>query len=134
MLDTSAAVALSDVKSNFAARFESLEEVPIVSVLTMVELQGGIAAATTERDKRTKLFERLASTLPIYAFEERHAATYGQIVRALGFSRSKIIDRMIAAQAIEAGAILVTLNPRDFRDIPDLTIEDWSTKPAISSR
>jgi tRNA(fMet)-specific endonuclease VapC len=33
---------------------------------------------------------------------------------------------MIAAQAIEAAATLATLNARDFRDIPGLTIEDWS--------
>jgi predicted nucleic acid-binding protein len=33
---------------------------------------------------------------------------------------------MIAAQPIAAEAALATLNRRDFRDIPDLRVEDWS--------
>ena len=64
--------------------------------------------------------------LEIVPFTEREAAVYRQIVTRLGFSRSKIIDRMVAAQAIMAGARLATLNPRDFRGIADLRIDDWS--------
>lgn len=126
MLDTSVAIALEDVVPGIARRFETLDQVPIISVLTLVELLGGIAAATTEKDKRSKLLDRLTATLPVHGFEERHGVVYGAIVRQLGFSRPKIIDRMIAAQAIVAGATLVTLNPRDFRGISALTIEDWS--------
>jgi tRNA(fMet)-specific endonuclease VapC len=126
MLDTSVAIAVGDVQSAITARFEALERVPIISVLTLVELQGGVAAATTERHKRSALFERLATTLAIQAFEERHATIYGEIVRSLGFSRARIIDRMIAAQALDIGATIATLNPRDFRDIPGLIVEDWS--------
>jgi tRNA(fMet)-specific endonuclease VapC len=33
---------------------------------------------------------------------------------------------MIAATAITHGLTLATLNRRDFRDIPGLTVEDWS--------
>lgn len=126
MLDTSVAIALGDVESTVTQRFESLGEQPILSAVTLVELQGGIAAATTERERRAKLFEWLAGTLSIIDFKEQHATVYGSIVDKLGFSRPRIIDRMIAAQAIVAGATLATLNPRDFRGIPDLTIDDWS--------
>lgn len=35
-------------------------------------------------------------------------------------------DLLIAATAIEKGLILATLNPRHFKDIPDLKMEDWS--------
>jgi tRNA(fMet)-specific endonuclease VapC len=67
------------------------------------------------------------NTLEIVPFERQHAAVYGQIIGQLGFSRPRIIDRMIGAQAIVAGAALATLNPRDFKDIPGLSIEDWSS-------
>lgn len=64
--------------------------------------------------------------LEVLPFSTREAAVYRRIVEQLGFSRPRIIDRMIAAQAIVADAALATLNPRDFRDIPGLAIEDWS--------
>jgi len=126
ILDTSVAIALGDIKSAVASRFEALDQMPILSVLTLVELQGGVAAATTEREKRARLLERLSATLAIHSFEERHAVVYGEIIRTLGFSRPRVIDRMIAAQAVEAYAVLATLNPRDFLEIPGLTVEDWS--------
>jgi tRNA(fMet)-specific endonuclease VapC len=33
---------------------------------------------------------------------------------------------MIAAHAISTGSILVTANAADFRDIPELTLENWT--------
>ncbi|MCC5842594.1 MAG: type II toxin-antitoxin system VapC family toxin [Opitutales bacterium] len=35
-------------------------------------------------------------------------------------------DLFIAASAIERGLILATLNPRHFKDLDDLRMEDWS--------
>ena len=66
--------------------------------------------------------------LDVLSFTGREAGIYRRILEQLGFSRDpRIIDRMIAAQAIVAGATLATLNPRDFRNIPGLTIEDGRT-------
>ena len=42
-----------------------------------------------------------------------------------GYSRRKLLDRMIAAQALVHRATLVTLNEDDFRDIPGLHLESW---------
>ena len=45
--------------------------------------------------------------------------------RSTGYSRRKLLDRMIAAQALIHRATLVTRNPDDFRDIPGLRLEVW---------
>ncbi len=43
----------------------------------------------------------------------------------LPFRRARL-DRLIAAQALAAGLTLITNNERDFADIPDLKIENWT--------
>lgn len=63
--------------------------------------------------------------LPFTALE---AAAYGRIVTQLGFDRRRVLDRMIAAQAIVAGLPLATINARDFADIPNLELKIWSIR------
>jgi tRNA(fMet)-specific endonuclease VapC len=62
------------------------------------------------------------NTLP---FRVEEARAYGAIVARSGFSRPRILDRMIAATALVADATLVTSNPRDFADIAQLKLEAW---------
>jgi predicted nucleic acid-binding protein len=47
------------------------------------------------------------------------------IVEVAGYSRRKILDRMIAAQALVHRATLVTQNPADFKDVPGLKLLTW---------
>ena len=107
-------------------RTAPLSPVALISSVTVVELEGGVGRAREGREQRRAALIALYETLDILPFGVREAAAYGRIVEALGFSRGLTIDRMIAAQALVADAMLVTLNPRDFRDIPDLQLEDWS--------
>ena len=94
--------------------------------MSVVELEGGVPVAAEGRDARRQSLDKLYAALDILPFGEREAGAYRAIVAELGFARRLVIDRMIAAQAIVAGAALATLNPRDFRDIPELRVEDWS--------
>jgi tRNA(fMet)-specific endonuclease VapC len=127
LIDTSVAIALREVERAVSDKFAALDRLPMISVLSLVELQGGVATAMTGRSERQELLDWIVTSLEIVPFEWTHAERYGQIIEKLGFSRPNIIDRMIAAQAIVAKAALATLNPRDFRNIPGLVVEDWST-------
>ncbi len=64
-------------------------------------------------------------SLPVLAFDETAADAYRQIVEAVGYSRRRLLDRMIAAQALVHRATLVTLNAGDFRDVPGLDLLPW---------
>jgi len=47
------------------------------------------------------------------------------IVASAGYSRRKLLDRMIAAQALVHRATLITFNPDDFADVPNLSLLAW---------
>ena len=126
LLDTSAAILVRDGHEPILNRLEAVPLTPLISILTRVELEGGVhrhpdLAAILR--PRLDLFLTQVTQLP---FEDQQAEMYGRIVAAIGFSRARIIDRMIAAQALVAGATVATLNPRDFSDVLGLNVEDWS--------
>ena len=92
-------------------------------MIALVELEGGVRG--DERDLRRARLDVLLKTVEVKPFLAADARAYGEIVNTTGFSRRKVLDRMIAAQAITAGATLVTRNGDDFRDIPGLTLLEW---------
>ena len=67
----------------------------------------------------------MLAALPVLAFDDTAADAYRQIVEAVGDSRRKLLDRMIAAQALVHRATLVTLNADAFRDVPGLELLSW---------
>ena len=127
LIDTSVAVALREGLEPALERAEQLDSIALLSILSVVELEGGLPLAAEGAAIRRQTLDELYATLEILDFGRREANTYRDIVQARGFSRARIIDRMIAAQAMVAGAAIATLNARDFRDIPALLIEDWSS-------
>jgi hypothetical protein len=52
----------------------------------------------------------MLSAIPALAFDDPAAKTYGDIVASAGYSRWKLLDRMIAAHAMVTRATLVTFN------------------------
>ncbi|MBI5940473.1 MAG: type II toxin-antitoxin system VapC family toxin [Caulobacterales bacterium] len=125
LLDTSVAIIIRDADPRYRARIDALGGDVAISVITRVELEGGVYREpenTAFRRARLNLFLRNVEVLP---FEGVSADAYQVILGALGFSRRKILDRMIAAQALVLDATLVTLNPADFADIPGLKLLAW---------
>lgn len=123
MLDTSVAIHLRDGDEAVRARVLQLDEAPVLSIITRIELEGGLVGPDGATRKRR--FEEMLAVLVVLPFDEADADVYRHILSALGFSRRKTMDRLIASQAIATRATLVTLNGSDFRDIPDLKLLEW---------
>ena len=126
MLDTSVAIPLRDGDERCADRLSGKDQL-LLSAISLAELEGGVYRDPAQSDRKRDRLETMLKAIEILSFDEEAARMYGSIVASLGFSRGRIIDRMIAAQAIRADAILLTLNGRDFRDILGLSYEDWSS-------
>jgi predicted nucleic acid-binding protein len=127
LLDTNVAIHLRDGDPAIERRLADRPGTSMLSVITRVELENGVykdAAMTAILRPR---LDRLLVAFEELSFGGPEAAAYAAIVELCGFSRTRILDRMIAATAIVANAVLVTLNPRDFRDISGLEVEDWSS-------
>lgn len=125
LLDTGVAICLRDGDPRIIDRFERLDVRPFLSVVSRVELEGGVYAKPAFTAVRRRSLDVLLEILPVLDFDFEMAAVYGQIVAGQGFSRRKIIDRMIAATALVHGLTVITLNSADFSDVPTLTIADW---------
>lgn len=97
-----------------------------MSIVTRVELEGGLDIEPQERERRRDRLDLLIQIMPVLGFGAPEAQAFRNIIAAVGFARNKTLDRMIAAQALASGLVLVTANNRDFRQIPDLQLEDWS--------
>jgi predicted nucleic acid-binding protein len=116
---------LRDGEAATIDRVEQLGGPCFISIVTRVELEGGVYRALRGAEARRSRLDAILAGLPSLPFDDAAAEIYGRIVRAAGFSRRRILDRMIAAQAIVHRATLVTRNGEDFRDVPGLSLLEW---------
>ncbi len=84
-----------------------------ISAVTLGEIAVGGVNAT--------LLAAFAREVPVRDFDQVAAQIYG----TLPFRRARF-DRLIAAHALALGFTLITNDERDFADIPDLRIENWT--------
>jgi tRNA(fMet)-specific endonuclease VapC len=125
LLDTSVAVRLRDRNDSVLTLLAGLARRPALSIVTLVELKGGIHARPDLSEMRRIRVAAMVGQMEVLPFDENCVAAYGTIVETAGFSRRKVIDRMIAATAIVHGLSLITLNRGDFADVPGLDLEVW---------
>lgn len=125
LLDTSVAILLRDAESDADRRLAALDSVPALSVVSQVELEGGVRAKPQLAARRRAALDIILAAFPILPFDTACAGGYRQIVEATGFSRRKTVDRMIAATALIHRLTLITLNGADFADVPGLELEVW---------
>lgn len=125
LLDTNVAIYLRDGDPPVTEKVAALEGAVLMSIVTRVELEGGVYRDPASAPTRRTRLDTMLAAIPTVPFDDAAAETYGEIVASAGYSRRKLLDRMIAAQALVHRARLVTMNRDDFRDVPGLEILSW---------
>lgn len=125
LIDTDVAIHLRDREPGILQLLAELDARPALSVISRVELEGGVYAKPPLAEKRRRALDALLETLAVIPFDTVAADAYRRIVEAIGHSRPKVGDRMIAATAIVHDLTLITMNGGDFNDIPGLALMVW---------
>jgi len=89
-----------------------------LSTIVLAEFALGLRRGIELPDERLAL---LVEQMPVQPFDQAAAEAYAR----LPIRRGRF-DRLLAAHALSRGATLITNNPRDFVDIPDLKVENWT--------
>jgi len=123
LLDTNVVIAAALGLPGVLDRLSALEIGDVaISAISLAE-----ALAGAENDGRiAENIALLAETLDVLPFDQAAAEAYGALLRRVEPKRRRMLDRMIAAQALGLGLTLVAANSEDFDDIPGLTVEKWA--------
>ena len=125
LIDTNVAIHLRDADEPFVAWAAAQTVAISLSLVSVVELQAGLAVSEPLLRNRQRGYDDLLSFVTVLTLDRPIVDTYGRIIRSIGFSRSRLLDRLIAATALVHDLTLVTINGPDFRDIPGLKLEVW---------
>nr|WP_295110513.1 type II toxin-antitoxin system VapC family toxin [uncultured Caulobacter sp.] len=125
VLDTNVAIHLRDGDPAVTERVMALDDAVFLSIISRVELEGGVYREPAKAGIRRARLDAMLKALSVLDFDGEAADAYRTIVEAAGYSRRKVADRMIAAQALAHRATLVTFNAADFKDVPGLTLLAW---------
>jgi predicted nucleic acid-binding protein len=125
LLDTNVAIHLRDGDSAITEKVGELDDAVLMSIVTRVELEGGVYREPGYAKIRRARLDAILTAIPTIAFDDTAADAYGAIVAHAGYSRRKLLDRMIAAQALVHRASLVTMNAGDYSDILELSLLAW---------
>jgi predicted nucleic acid-binding protein len=129
LLDTNVAIHLRDGDPMVTQKVAALKGAILISIVTRVELEGGVYREPALAPIRRARLDAMLSAIPALAFDDLATKTYGTIVASAGYSRRKLLDRMmIAAQALVHRSTLVTFNQEDFSDVPGLSLLVWPSK------
>ena len=119
MLDANAFILMLAGFPSVAARAAECDEGSIVlSAIAFAEVAHGSARGMPPSED---VLARAVATIPVLPFDAAAAKAYSR----LRFKRGSF-DRLIAAHAVAADAVLVTASLGDFADVAGLEIEDWT--------
>jgi tRNA(fMet)-specific endonuclease VapC len=98
-----------------------------LSSITLAELRYGVSKSR-HIEKNQQALDEFILPLEIADFDEKAAREYGAIRAELERTGTPIgsMDMLIGAHALALGALLVTNNIKEFKQIRNLKILDWS--------
>jgi tRNA(fMet)-specific endonuclease VapC len=126
LLDTNVVIAAALGLPGVLDRLAALRTGEVaISSISLAETLAGAGGA--ERNGRfAENISLLAETLDVLPFDHSAAEAYGALLRKVEPKRRRMLDRMLAAQALGLGLTLVAANTEDFDDIPGLAVEKWA--------
>ncbi len=125
LIDTNVAIHIRDEDQQVVDRVDQLDRVPLISIMSLVELEAGVFRNPDLILVRRSVLDVMLGRVHVLDINRDIVTAYGVIVAKVGFSRARVIDRLIAATAIVNGLTLVTMNGEDFRDIAGLALLAW---------
>lgn len=129
MLDTN--VCIDVIRKRSRVLVERIRERAVddiaISVITVSELQHGVAKSSNPERNRVAMLEFLVP-FTVLPFDDVAARAYGEIRTTLETRGTPIgpMDMLIAAHALSRHLILVTNNADEFRRVPRLSVENWT--------
>jgi tRNA(fMet)-specific endonuclease VapC len=131
LLDTNICIYL--IKNMYPHLFKRVQqEKPeniAISAITLAELEFGIAKSQYPETNREAFYEFL-SPFEIIPFDETDCEVFGYIRTYLNKLGTPIgpYELQIAAQCLARKITLITNNEKEFRRLPNLSVENWILK------
>jgi tRNA(fMet)-specific endonuclease VapC len=99
-----------------------------MSSIVLFELRYGAAKSARPERNAQRILDFLSGPIEVLAFVDADAEEAGDIRAALERAGTLIgpYDILVAAQARQRDALLVTANEREFARVPRLKFEDWA--------
>lgn len=123
LLDTDVIIHLRDGDPWIEDQAANLAPPFFISAISHVELENGVPRV--QGSMQRTLLDKVLVYVATLDFGTAEIEAYKAIIETTGYSRRKTADRMTAATALVHDLPLVTLNGRDFRDVPGLELIEW---------
>ena len=127
LIDTNVVIHLRDGDKGVFHKMADLDALPAIAMITRIELENGLYRDPELTDLLRPNLAAILHRTDVIDFGNMEFEAYRSILDQVGFSKRKVLDRMIAATALAHDLTLITMNGHDFRDVPGLKLVEWET-------